>query len=79
MLFFTGDIFFRSYSAAVTRVGGNKKGIFTRQRQPKEAAWHVRKRYHLLASQLNQCKVPEDLFLYLMDESIKVVDNRIEV
>lgn len=63
----------------MTRVGGNKKGIFTRQRQPKEAAWHVRKRYHSLANQLDQCKLPEDLFLYLMDESIKVVDNRIEL
>ncbi|WP_028986218.1 beta-glucuronidase [Thermicanus aegyptius] len=30
----------------VTRVGGNKKGVFTRQRQPKAAAHLLRKRWH---------------------------------
>lgn len=62
----------------MTRVGGNKKGIFTRSRQPKEAAHHVRRRYHSLANLLNQCELPEDLFPYLVDESQKTVDNRIE-
>jgi beta-glucuronidase len=30
----------------ITRVGGNKKGVFTRQRQPKAAAHALRKRWH---------------------------------
>lgn len=64
---------------AVTRVGGNKKGIFTRSRQPKEAAHHVRRRYFSIAQQLDHCKVPQDLFPYLVDENQKFVDNRIEL
>ncbi|XP_031622338.1 beta-glucuronidase [Contarinia nasturtii] len=63
---------------AYTRVGGNKKGIFTRNRQPKEAAHHVRRRYFSLANQLDQCKLPDDLFPYLVDENQKI-DNRIEL
>lgn len=41
------------------RVVGNKKGIFTRQRQPKTAAWLVRQRYHAIAKseQLENCPV----------------------
>ncbi|XP_058802755.1 beta-glucuronidase-like [Phymastichus coffea] len=31
-----------------TRVGGNKKGVFTRDRQPKMVAHHIRRRYHSL-------------------------------
>lgn len=31
-------------------MGGNKKGIFTRNRQPKAAAHHIRARYHALAA-----------------------------
>jgi hypothetical protein len=31
--------------SGVTRVAGNKKGIFTRQRQPKMAAHILRERY----------------------------------
>ncbi|XP_014212257.1 beta-glucuronidase [Copidosoma floridanum] len=34
-----------------TRVGGNKKGIFTRDRQPKLVAHHVRRRYHALSAE----------------------------
>ncbi len=30
------------------RVNGNKKGVFTRDRQPKEAAFYLRKRWHQL-------------------------------
>lgn len=44
-----------------TRVGGNKKGIFTRDRQPKMAAHHVRKRYHALAVELDGAQIPEDV------------------
>lgn len=29
----------------IMRVNGNKKGIFTRQRQPKDAAFHFRARW----------------------------------
>lgn len=53
---------------AYTRVGGNKKGIFTRNRQPKAAAHHVRRRYHILANRLDQSELPDDLFPYLVDE-----------
>ncbi|CAL1689343.1 unnamed protein product [Lasius platythorax] len=44
-----------------TRVGGNKKGIFTRDRQPKMAAHHVRKRYHALAVELDGAQISEDV------------------
>ena len=37
----------------ITRVGGNKKGIFTRQRQPKAAAHLLRRRYFHLAETLD--------------------------
>ena len=29
----------------IMRVGGNKKGVFTRDRQPKQAAWELRRRW----------------------------------
>ena len=32
----------------IMRVNGNKKGIFTRQRQPKDAAWYFRERWKSL-------------------------------
>ena len=32
----------------ILRVNGNKKGIFTRQRQPKDAAFHFKKRWDSL-------------------------------
>lgn len=49
---------------AYTRVGGNKKGIFTRNRQPKAAAYLLRQRYHALAEELDKSTLPDDLFLY---------------
>jgi beta-glucuronidase len=33
-------------TSGVMRVGGNKKGVFTRDRQPKKAAWELRRRWH---------------------------------
>lgn len=51
---------------AYTRVGGNKKGIFTRDRQPKMAAHHVRKRYHALAAEYDKQKLPDDLENYVI-------------
>ena len=32
-------------TAGIMRVGGNKKGAFTRDRQPKQAAWELRRRW----------------------------------
>ncbi|KAF7265787.1 hypothetical protein GWI33_020863 [Rhynchophorus ferrugineus] len=50
-----------------TRVGGNKKGIFTRNRQPKASAHHLRKRYWYLARQYNpDVKIPEDIDDYIV-------------
>jgi beta-glucuronidase len=55
-----------NYFAATMRVGGNKKGIFTRDRQPKMVAHHVRKRYHALnAEQDGEAWVPRDLENYV--------------
>ncbi|XP_066588121.1 uncharacterized protein [Prorops nasuta] len=48
-----------------TRVGGNKKGIFTRDRQPKMAAHHVRKRYHSLEFELHGTEMPQDIQRYV--------------
>lgn len=47
-----------------TRVGGNNKGIFTRQRQPKAAAYHLRRRYFAIANELYNATLPNDLYLY---------------
>ena len=38
----------------ITRVAGNKKGIFTRARQPKYAAYVLRERYHEISSLIQQ-------------------------
>lgn len=51
--------------AAYTRVGGNKKGIFTRNREPKASAHHLRKRYWALAKQLYDATPPSDLYNYV--------------
>ncbi|XP_032683904.1 beta-glucuronidase isoform X1 [Odontomachus brunneus] len=48
-----------------TRVGGNKKGIFTRDRQPKMAAHHVRRRYHALEAELDRAQIPKDVESYV--------------
>ncbi|KAJ2949191.1 hypothetical protein O0L34_g6134 [Tuta absoluta] len=52
--FFNGEFIwnFADFMTAqtYTRVGGNKKGIFTRQRQPKSSAHHLRARYLALAA-----------------------------
>ncbi|XP_058118648.1 beta-glucuronidase [Anopheles coustani] len=50
-----------------TRVGGNKKGIFTRNRQPKAAAYLLRQRYHALG-ELGKSHLPDDLFLYTVPD-----------
>ena len=43
---------------ATTRVDGNKKGILTRQRQPKPAARLLRQRYHSLGLGVRTCFNP---------------------
>ncbi|XP_055902504.1 beta-glucuronidase isoform X2 [Eupeodes corollae] len=53
----------------VTRVGGNKKGVFTRNRQPKSAAHLLRKRYFAVGQEVDQCSFPEDLFIYITDST----------
>jgi len=53
------------YLAAITRVGGNKKGIFTRNRQPKASAHHLRRRYWALASELESAVLPKNLDHYV--------------
>ena len=50
---------------AYIRVGGNKKGIFTRNRQPKAAAHLTRKRYWALAKELDNVTLPQDLNYYV--------------
>uniref|UniRef100_A0A2H8TWI1 Beta-glucuronidase n=1 Tax=Melanaphis sacchari TaxID=742174 RepID=A0A2H8TWI1_9HEMI len=51
---------------SVTRVGGNKKGIFTRQREPKSSAYHLRKRYWSLANRLDGAEFPCDIQPYVI-------------
>ncbi|XP_015182643.1 PREDICTED: beta-glucuronidase-like [Polistes dominula] len=47
------------------RVGGNKKGIFTRERQPKMAAYHIRKRYCALEAEIDGTQLPQNLEYYV--------------
>lgn len=51
----------------IRRVGGNKKGLFTRNRQPKQAAFTMRKRYWELAYKLDNATVPDDLDPYIVN------------
>ena len=44
----------------ITRVGGNKKGVFTRQRQPKASAHLLRRRYFYLAEKLDSFNIFKD-------------------
>ncbi|XP_065079480.1 beta-glucuronidase isoform X2 [Ochlerotatus camptorhynchus] len=62
-----------------TRVGGNKKGIFTRNRQPKAAAYLLRQRYHALGEELDKSTLPDDLFLYTAGSSETSVANKSEL
>uniref|UniRef100_A0A1B0A7B9 Glycoside hydrolase family 2 catalytic domain-containing protein n=1 Tax=Glossina pallidipes TaxID=7398 RepID=A0A1B0A7B9_GLOPL len=57
---------------SVTRVGGNKKGVFTRSRQPKAVAHLLRKRYFALGRELDMCDyTPIDLLVYITKSSQK--------
>ncbi|ETN65250.1 hypothetical protein AND_002985 [Anopheles darlingi] len=61
-----------------TRVGGNKKGIFTRNRQPKAAAYLLRQRYYMLGD-LGKSHLPDDLFLYAAPEALQQRKDREEL
>ncbi|KAL3284925.1 hypothetical protein HHI36_019057 [Cryptolaemus montrouzieri] len=66
--FFIGEFIwnFADFKTAqtYTRVGGNKKGIFTRNRQPKSSAHFLRRRYWNLAKNLYNASIPKDLYSY---------------
>jgi hypothetical protein len=57
------------------RVGGNRKGIFTRDRQPKAAAHFVRKRYWQIAEELDSAAPPGDVEGYVYTRSWKNTDT----
>ncbi|XP_021938962.1 beta-glucuronidase [Zootermopsis nevadensis] len=67
--FFVGEMIwnFADFKTAqtITRVGGNKKGIFTRNRQPKSSAHHIRRRYWALAGELDKAVLPKNLNHYV--------------
>ncbi|KAJ4432179.1 hypothetical protein ANN_20795 [Periplaneta americana] len=54
-----------------TRVGGNKKGVFTRERQPKASAHLLRKRYWAVAQELDNATPPSDLDEYIISPKSK--------
>jgi len=45
----------------ITRIVGNRKGVFTRDRQPKASAHLLRTRYHMLANEFFGYPIPDDL------------------
>ncbi|XP_047504358.1 beta-glucuronidase isoform X1 [Pieris napi] len=68
--FFAGEFIWNfadfKTTQTITRVGGNKKGIFTRSRQPKASAHHLRARYHSLAAAESGAP-PPDMAYYISD------------
>ncbi|XP_050680012.1 beta-glucuronidase [Leptidea sinapis] len=68
--FFVGEFIWNfadfKTTQTITRVGGNKKGIFTRERQPKASAHHLRARYLDLAAADSGAPPPE-VSLYISD------------
>ncbi|XP_073995288.1 beta-glucuronidase-like isoform X2 [Rhodnius prolixus] len=81
--FFIGEMIWNfadfKTNQAITRVGGNKKGIFTRERQPKGAATHVRKRYIRLAQEIDNFKFNEELEPYSAPFVSHFRKNRVEL
>lgn len=80
MGFFIGEFIwnFADFKTAqtYTRVGGNKKGIFLRNRQPKDSAFLVRQRYYALANVLDDVEcLPRDLSYYV-GPAVKNVTTR---
>nr|XP_037868215.1 beta-glucuronidase isoform X1 [Bombyx mori] len=68
--FFAGEFIwnFADFKTAqtITRVGGNRKGIFTRSRQPKASAHHLRTRYLSLAVADGAANIPDPTY-YISD------------
>lgn len=59
-------------------MGGNKKGVFTRNRQPKASAHLLRKRYFQLASQIdNYRSVPEDVYEYTSQRQMNIFKDEL--
>lgn len=57
-------------------MGGNKKGVFTRNRQPKAAAHLLRKRYFALGQEIDKCQlVPNDLYVYVTNNSLLMTNT----
>ncbi|KAJ8974538.1 hypothetical protein NQ317_009105 [Molorchus minor] len=77
--FFIGEFIwnFADFKTAqtYTRVGGNKKGIFTRNRQPKAGAHHLRKRYWSLAKEYYNATMPLDLHSYVISKLPTIKDE----
>ncbi|XP_030747257.1 beta-glucuronidase-like isoform X1 [Sitophilus oryzae] len=61
----------------IRRVGGNRKGVFTRNRQPKAAAFLLRKRYWALANKLDNATLPDDLDRYVIDNTEEKLHNEL--
>lgn len=49
----------------IRRVGGNRKGVFTRNRQPKSGAHLLRNRYWKLANEIDGAEPPNELNIYV--------------
>lgn len=65
MCVFEYQIFF-CYPAGITRLNGNKKGVFTRSRQPKAVAQLLRMRYFDLAMEVDGLdEQPSDVDEYI--------------
>lgn len=61
-----------------TRVGGNKKGVFTRNRQPKASAHLLRKRYYELASEIDSFHIkPDNLYEYTSQSLNRLLKNEL--
>ncbi|XP_033101057.1 beta-glucuronidase-like [Anneissia japonica] len=88
--FFVGEMIwnFADFMTAqsTTRVGGNKKGILTRQRQPKSVARIIKKRYHQIGNTtMSQDKSQKHQYIsrrhfpeYFL-KTVSVGDHQIEI
>lgn len=62
----------------ITRVGGNKKGVFTRDRQPKASAHLLRKRNFELALEIDNFRnVPADVQDYVIQSRKTLVKTEL--
>lgn len=52
----------------IQRTGLCRKGVFTRERQPKNSAYLLRKRYWSLAQEIDNATIPADLEDYVTDK-----------